>query len=248
MIARSLGMLLLAAALVPACTPARAGGTHASDLPDGRVLEFDAAMLIGSDAGPPHDAGRDASRDAGHTSNDAGHTSIDAWRAPDAGPQPEHASVTIGGARSAHYDFTEPTNYVDCITDGAGLLSIEAYQVPGTINDGFEFITTDWFTGPGTFAYTYVEFGSNNPSINTHTSGSYKYWFFYDYSRVDFHNVYSTCTLSFSSTVHPRIDGTLTCTNLVAMNISADYQSSPAVFEPHVSLNATFSCDLRGPW
>lgn len=164
----------------------------------------------------------------------------------DAGAVLETASATVSGARTASFSFDSDANYVSCISSASGLFSVTATGTAGVAGDGFDFIDPFGYDGPGTYTYTYSRGSSSNPTVTVYVGSSYSYQFGFDRSRITSLDVVTNCTLVVASAAgsSTRIDGTLTCTDLVARNISADYEAMPTDLQPHVNLAAQFSCEL----
>jgi hypothetical protein len=214
-------LLLATASAAAGCRPART-----VELPDGRVLEFDAAMLV------PSDAGRDAARP-------------DAWAvAVDAGSA-QTAYGRVGGLHAMSFDFTDPPNYVDCTLTSSGLLGISAYPSPLDHSLGFN-AYIELYTGPSTYSFTYTHAVGGSPLLlDAYTPGGYSYAFFYDFSRLDGHEEYSRCTFDIRAAASGSgIEGTIVCEDLIARSTSPDWEDNPVAWEPRSALNAVFTCDL----
>lgn len=171
--------------------------------------------------------------DAGGASGDGG--------APIGGSN--SATWSVSGAQSASRAHDDDVNYVSCALTPSGLLDMTSAEYPG--GDPAITVRIQRYSAPGTFDFTYVP-GANGASADVRLSGGYNYWYFYDYSSVDFSEIPSTCSITVSETEpSARIHATISCTSLVAQITSPDYDERDAAgFRPAVSLTATFDCDI----
>lgn len=161
--------------------------------------------------------------------------------AAETGTGPETASGTVSGAQFLSFSYGDDASSVTCLSDGSGLFNVSAYRQAGDTGEGFSF-TFQEYSGPGSYSFEYLAAG-DNPSVSVGVGGLYEYWFFYDFSRIDFEQVRSTCTLVITGDDETSIDGTLSCQDLPATSLSDDYESDPVDLGPSVDLTVQFSCD-----
>ncbi|MBZ0119558.1 MAG: hypothetical protein K8H88_21385 [Sandaracinaceae bacterium] len=153
------------------------------------------------------------------------------------------ATWSVSGARSESAAHDDDVNYVSCTLTPSGLLDMTSAEYAG--GDPAITVRIRGYSGPGTFDFTYAP-GGEGATADVRLPGGYGYWYFYDYSTVDFTEIPSSCAISVSEpSPGARIHATISCTNLVATSISPDYDDRNAAgFRPYVSLTATFDCDI----
>lgn len=183
---------------------------------------------------------------SGHPSMEEADGAVDArsGSTQDAAGAVETVSMTVTGAHGVSTTFMGPTNYVSCLGDSSGFVSFDAAIAAGG-NPSLAVRLRDYH-GPGTYAYTYVMAGSENPQVNARLAGGYDYGFFYDTDRTTFVERYSTCTLTVDAVpgLTNWVDATVSCQDLWAQILSPDYDEIVAGHRPSVSLSAHFRCEL----
>ncbi|MBU1241299.1 hypothetical protein KKF84_09035 [Myxococcota bacterium] len=150
----------------------------------------------------------------------------------------EEANFSYTDAQFGTMDYDSDSNYISCL-EGGGTLWLETYQTPGTIDHGVS-VTIGDYAGPGEYHFNYDTVSTGDFYIDVYI-GSYKYNFFYDFSRLDFHEEYSDCALNITE-ADGWMDATISCIFLPAMNTSADYEDTPVEFQPSIDITGSFSC------
>jgi cysteine-rich repeat protein len=157
----------------------------------------------------------------------------------------ERATATLTGAQFDFWDYDGEANYISCVA-GDDLLGLTASPSAGS-GDHDLTVYVDCYTGLGRYEWTYSTSASCHNSVDVSAGSGYNYWSFYDYSRIDFHEVYTHCVVDAQADPAAGADwihATVTCEDLIANITSPDYEDHPTEFQPRVGLVADFRCQL----
>jgi hypothetical protein len=200
-----------------------------------------AAIALGGCGGGPSSADAGPRVDGGNTpGSDAG------TRPGDAGATIDMATWTVSGARSATVSHDGERNYVSCSVVPSSPDFLNLTSAESAAGDPSLLVRVQGYTGPGTYDVTYAPGARADAEVDVQLVGDYSYQFFYDYSTVDFVQVYSTCAITVEETTPGvRIHVLVSCSDLPSDILSMDYDDRNAAgYRPHVSLTASFDCDL----